>query len=129
MFDYFGSYQHTIDQKGRINIPVMFRRSYEETERYIIIKAPDKCLFIYPDSEWKKFHQELKELAKKDKGKRAYLLDVSFNSSNAQIDSQGRIVIPPNLIKLSGLGKSVIIIGMFDKMEIWDPDIYQQYQD
>jgi MraZ protein len=122
-----GSYKHTIDQKGRINIPAKFRRAPETAESYVITRGLNSCLYIFPADEWDKVEQKLRSLAQTDPNALYYLRSTLANAADVQVDRQGRITLAANLIKLAGLGKEVLINGALDRMEIWDPDAFEKY--
>jgi MraZ protein len=122
-----GSFKHTIDQKGRVNIPAKFRRTYGASENYTIIKAPDQCLYIYPEDEWDKIDQRFRDLSQGNSKTLAFSRSTLVNATDVQADRQGRITIPASLLKLAGLGKEILINGMLNRMEVWDPDIFEKY--
>jgi len=122
-----GSYRHSIDQKGRINIPAKFRRNPEIAENYIITRGLNSCLYVFPADEWERVETKLRSLAQTDPNALYYLRATLANAADVQVDRHGRIILPPNLIKLAGLGKDVLINGALDKMEIWAPEKFDKY--
>ena len=127
MAGFKGSYKHTIDQKGRINIPAKFRRAPETVESYVITRGLNSCLYIFPVDEWDKVEQKLRSLAQTDPNALYYLRSTLANAADVQVDRQGRITPTANLIRLAALGKEVLINGALDRMEIWDPDTFEKY--
>ncbi len=127
MAGFKGSFKHTIDQKGRINIPAKFRRSPGTAESYILTRGLNDCLYVFPVDEWDKVEQKLRSLTQTDPDALYYLRATLANAADVQVDRQGRITLPANLLKLAGLGKDVLINGALDRMEIWDPDTFEKY--
>lgn len=127
MAGFKGSFKHSIDQKGRLNIPAKFRRAPETAESYIITRGLNACLYIFPVDEWEKVENKLRSLAQTNPDALYYLRATLANAGDVQVDRQGRITLPPHLIKLAGLGKEVLINGALDRMEIWAPDKFEEY--
>lgn len=115
---FYGEYQHTLDQKGRIIIPSKFRE--ELGDSFIITKGLDGCLFVYPTLEWSNIVEKLKALPFTDKDVRAFTRFFFSGASECELDKQGRILIPSNLRDYANLDKDLCIIGVSTKVEIWD---------
>ena len=127
MAGFKGSYKHSVDQKGRINIPAKFRRAPETAESFVITRGLNQCLYVYPIDEWDKVEEKLRSLAQTDPNALYYLRATLANAADVQVDRQGRITLPTNLIKLAGLSKEVLINGALNKMEIWAPETFDKY--
>lgn len=127
-----GSFEHTVDEKGRVSIPSKFREVLQlsvKDERLIatrFIVNSRKCLDVYPQIEWDRFEEELR---KKPSFDETFLKLETFYFSYAQdcvLDKQGRILLPPVLREYAGLKKDVIFTGAREKFRIWDKDIWQK---
>lgn len=127
MSGFKGSFKHSLDHKGRVNIPAKFRRAPGTAESYTVTRGLNSCLYIYPVDEWEKVELKLRSLAQTDPNALYYIRATLANAADAQVDRQGRIMIPANLIKLIGLTKEVLIIGALERMEIWDPEAFNKY--
>jgi MraZ protein len=127
MAGFKGSFKYTVDQKGRINIPAKFRKTSEALETYVITRGLNSCLYVYPTEEWDKIEEKLRTLLRNDPTNLYYLRATLSNAADVQLDRQGRITIPTNLIKMAGLSKEVLVNGALDRMEIWDPDRFAKY--
>jgi transcriptional regulator MraZ len=122
-----GSFEHTVDEKGRVSIPSKFREILIklEDDRLVATKFilnSHRCLDVYPQIEWEKFEEELKEKPRFDE---TFLKLENFYFSNAQdcfLDKQGRILLPPVLREYAGLKKNVVFTGSREKFRIWDKD-------
>lgn len=124
IFMFMGEYHHTIDDKGRITIPSKVR--YELGEEFIVTKGLDGCLFVYPINEWNNIAKKYKDLPN-TKNARNYLRFFLSGAINASFDKQGRINISLPLIKYADLQKECIIIGVNDRLEIWNKERWEKF--
>lgn len=110
-----GQYAHTIDAKGRLFIPAKLRQELGDT--FHVTVGQDHCLSVYSDESWAAFMEKLKGLSynevKRLRGLFAY-------GADCEPDAQGRILLPGKLREYAGLDKDVVIIGSFDRVEIWN---------
>ena len=112
-----GQYAHNIDAKGRLFIPAKLREELGETFHVTI--GPDHCLTIYPNDTWDDFMAKFHDMPySKGKSLRA----LSANAVDCEPDGQGRILIPAKLRKYADLEKAVVVIGGFDRAEIWNAE-------
>ena len=124
---FIGEYNHSIDTKGRLNIPSKFRG--ELGEEFIVTKGLDNCLFVYPLDEWKVLENKLKQLPMTNRDARAFVRFFFSGATECELDNQGRIRIPNNLREHALLEKEAVIIGVGTRIEIWGNDQWQQYND
>jgi MraZ protein len=127
MAGFKGSFKYAVDQKGRINIPAKFRKTTGALETYTITRGLNGCLYVYPTEEWDIIEGKLRTLLRNDPTNLYYLRATLSNAADVQLDRQGRITVPANLIKMAGLGKEVLVNGALDRMEIWDPERFAKY--
>lgn len=120
-----GEYIHTFDNKGRVIIPSKFRD--ELGEIFYIGKGLDKCLFVYPLQAWEEFVGKLKNLSAFNKEERFFLRQFISGFTECTFDKQGRLLVPPNLRAFSNLKEDVAIIGVIDKIEIWNKESWEAY--
>jgi MraZ protein len=125
---YQGTYRYSIDSKGRLSIPVKFRRNLLPAANgtYVVTKGFDECLSIYTLDEWLKFEEKLASLPRTKKSSRNVVRQFTSNAEQVIVDNQGRINIPRHLLKYAGLKKVAVIIGVLDRIEVWAPDIYEE---
>ena len=110
-----GTYEHSIDAKGRLFIPAKLRE--ELGAAFYLAMGVDACLAIYPQESWDKFTEKFASLpVSQSKGMRSLFA----NAVKCVPDSQGRIVIPQRLRDYAGLDKETVIIGVHDRAEIWN---------
>lgn len=120
-----GEYVHSFDEKGRVIMPSKFRNDLGET--FYIGKGLDKCLFVYPIEAWNEFVGKLRSLSSFNKQERFFLRQFVSGFSECSFDKQGRILIPPTLREFSGLNNEAAIIGVIDRIEIWNKDSWNSY--
>ncbi|WP_130807247.1 division/cell wall cluster transcriptional repressor MraZ [Senegalia massiliensis] len=124
---FIGEYNHSIDKKSRLIIPVKFRSSLGNN--FILTKGLDNCLFIYPEDEWKVLENKLKNLPLTRKDARAFVRFFFSGATECELDKQGRILIPSNLKKHAKLDKEATIIGVSNRVEIWSNDEWIKYNE
>ncbi len=121
-----GKFNHNIDDKGRLNFPARFREVLAENfeEKLILVKF-NRCLRSYPLSEWIAF-EESKSKQYRTPAQEAALRVVLASLAECGFDKQGRILIPQELRDYAGLTKEVVLIGVFNKIEIWDKGRWEE---
>ncbi len=110
-----GTYEHTIDVKGRMAIPTKIRDCLGGT--FIVTIGPDRCLYAYSEEEWEKFTDKISTLTG-EKAKTAKMFIVK--ATVLEPDKQGRVLIPQNLREYAGLSHDVTVLGVINRAEIWD---------
>ena len=110
-----GQYAHSIDAKGRLFIPAALRRELGQT--FHVTMGQDHCLSVYSDESWAAFMDKLKALSYNEVKK---LRALFAYAADCEPDAQGRILLPAKLREYAGLTRDVVVIGSFDRAEIWD---------
>jgi MraZ protein len=121
---FLGSYQHQLDEKGRVNLPASFRREAAD-QRFVLVQPYPPALALYPEVEWSGVEQRLSDLMSKGEEERLEVLAILANALEVVPDSQGRILIPANLKKASGLESAVLLVGAINKVELWAPEKFE----
>ena len=119
-----GEYNHTIDEKGRLIIPAKFRNDLGEN--VVICKGLEGCLLVYSQEEWESFVNELKSLPRMNKDARIFQRYFFGSANELTYDKHGRVLVPPSLRKDAGLEKEVTLVGVQDRVEIWDKDLWEE---
>ena len=119
-----GTYEHSIDAKGRLFIPAKLREELGVT--FYLAMGVDECLAIYPQETWNRFTEKFASLPMSQS---AAMRPLFANASKCELDSQGRIVIPQKLRKYAGLDKDVVILGVNDRAEIWSADAWRAQEE
>lgn len=111
-----GTFEHNIDDKGRVFIPARFREDLGE--RFIVTQGLDGCLFVYSQIEWNVLEQKVRSLPlSKSRNLQRYFF---ASAAPVEPDKQGRILLPANLRSFASLTHDVMIIGSSNRVEIWD---------
>lgn len=121
-----GEHAHNLDVKRRLAIPSKFRK--ELGEGAILTRGLDNCLFIFPSKYWTPFAEMLAGLSMAKQDTRAFARLFLSAAVEAEFDSLGRILIPERLKEYAGLNKSVVIAGLFNRLEIWDEEKWKNYK-
>ena len=119
-----GQFSHSIDAKGRLFIPASLRKELGQT--FHVTVGQDHCLSVYSDESWAAFMAKLKELSYNEVKK---LRALFAYAADCEPDSQGRILIPAKLRDYAGLTKEVVVVGSFDRAEIWSAERWAAIED
>ncbi len=120
-----GEYQHTLDGKGRVIIPSRLRDGLGDS--FVVTRGLDQCLFVYPNSEWVRLEQKLKQLPFTKSDSRAFTRMFFSGAMEVETDKQGRVLIPQNLREYARIDKDVMIIGVSNRVEIWNEAAWKDY--
>ena len=129
-----GEYIHTIDEKNRISLPVKFRK--EMGKKIIITPGLDQCLFIFTAREWARVSKKLSgsgadmdaDLSFLKADKRSFNRFMFGRAAEIEVDSIGRILVPDFLKDRIGLKNSAAIVGVEDRVEIWNEKTWGEYK-
>ena len=124
---FIGEYHHTIDEKGRIIIPVKFRE--ELGNNFIITRGIENCLFVYSEENWAKITNKLNSLPFTKKDARTFNRFFMSGATNVELDKQGRVNISQPLIDYANLEKYCVIIGTGDRLEVWSQESWDSFFD
>lgn len=121
---FMSEYSHSIDAKGRVIIPAKFREELGET--FVVTQGLDGCLFAFPNSEWQEFEEKLKALPMANRDARKFVRFFLAGAALAEVDKQGRILIPSVLREFAALEKDVVLVGVGTRVEIWDKKRWEE---
>ncbi len=123
---FIGEYNHSIDEKGRLAIPIKFR---EELGRgAVVTRGLDNCLFVYTADEWKIMAEKLAALPISKANTRAFARLMLAGAMDCEIDKQGRVMLPEFLRSYAGISKKAVVAGLFNRLEIWDELKWNKYK-
>ena len=129
---FMGEYHPVIDEKGRVAVPAKLRKAFGENaviNRLIITHGFDKCIMAYREEDWEKFvESKLIPLSQEDSKKMMWVRFLLGGATECDLDKQGRIVIPLYLKKYAGIEREVAILGLYQRIEIWNSLVYQSYK-
>lgn len=123
---FIGEYAYSIDEKKRVAIPAKFRR--ELGKKAIITRGLDNCLVVYPVLVWQKLANRLQELPASRGDARGFVRLLLSGAMDLSLDKLGRILVPDYLKDYASLNKNVAIIGMGNRIEIWDDQNWAVYK-
>lgn len=121
-----GEFIHSLDAKKRLAIPARMRG--ELGNRVIITKGLDKCLFVYPPDAWRMFVEKLNTLSLGQAKARSFVRLFLSGAMEAEFDKLGRILIPDYLRNYAQLQKNVTVLGVFNRIELWDSQRWNVYR-
>ncbi len=127
IFMLMGEYHHTIDDKGRIFVPAKFRP--ELGEQFVVTRGLESCLFVYSMSEWNKIVSKLNTLPFTKQSVRNFSRFFLSGATIVELDKQGRINITSPLTTYASLEKECIIIGVGERLEIWNEKAWNEFLD
>lgn len=122
---FLGTHTPRLDDKGRLILPAKFRD--ELAGGVVVTKGQERCLYVFPTSEFTALAEELQRAPMSSKSARAYNR-VFFASAHDEIpDKQGRVTVPSHLREYAGLEKDLVVIGASTRVEIWDAAAWANY--
>jgi MraZ protein len=117
-----GKFEHNVDSKGRVSVPAKFRDII--ADRYggklVLAMDYDKCLTVYPLEEWEKLEEKIKTLSMMKQEAKDFRRFLLSSATECELDKQGRVLIPSAHREHAGISKNVTLVGIIDKIEIWD---------
>ncbi len=127
---FLGSFKYSIDSKGRVSIPAKLRKfiNPEANDAFVLTRGTEKCIDVYPMDQWKELvAHKLNQLNTFDPKEAMFLRMFLQEAAEDKLDSQSRLTIPKSLIEFAGIEKEVFILGAGKKIEIWNPETYDEY--
>ena len=123
---FIGEYIYTIDQKKRLSIPSKFRTALGK--KAVLTTGLDNCLVVYPIGEWQKLTKKLENLPNGQTDARGFVRIMLSGAVDVDFDKLGRILIPDYLKNYAFLDKNVAIIGLSNRIEIWEEKKWKEYK-
>ena len=123
-----GEYEHTIDDKNRLTLPARFREAFGDG--VVVTRGLDICLYVLPRGDWQRMVddslQPLDTLSRETRELERYFYSAA---AEADLDKQGRVMIPTPLARYARLGREVVVAGVRNRLEIWDRDAWRKQRD
>ena len=123
---FIGEYHFSIDNKGRIAIPSKLRK--ELSRGGVLTRGLDNSLFLFSIEEWQQLAEKIKSLPLSQANSRAFARLMLAGAMDVEMDSQGRILIPEYLRKYAHLNKKIVLLGVYNRLEIWDEAEWENYK-
>ena len=123
-----GSYRHRIDGKGRLPVPAAFRRLLGEAgSTTVVVTLLDDCLAAYPPNEWSRLESQVAALPPFSRPVRTLARVLFSRAMSCPLDAQGRILLPAALRAAAKLGREVVVAGVLNRFEIWEPQAWSAF--
>jgi MraZ protein len=114
-----GAHDHTLDDKNRLTLPAKFRQDF--AEGVVVTRGLDGCLYAFRRADWDRLvESRLSTLDPLSPEGRRLQRHFFSGAAESELDKQGRVMIPSQLIEHAKLGKEVVVAGVNDRLEIWD---------
>jgi MraZ protein len=123
---FIGEYKHSIDLKKRVALPSKFRAGLGSS--VVITRGLDNCLFVYPMKTWEELAEKLGTMPIGEATTRSFVRLMLAGAVDVVADSQGRVLIPDYLREYAKLEKNVVVAGLFNRLEIWDENKWNEYK-
>jgi len=124
-----GQEVYSIDAKGRVNIPSKMRKaiSPEAKDTFAVTRGVDKCIEAYPLDEWHNYENRFEKLNQYNNENRYFLRRILMWSEEVALDAQQRITLPKKLLEFAGIENKILIVGMGNHIEFWNPEEFDRY--
>lgn len=121
---FLGTFEHTLDSKGRLAIPARLRNTLGE--KAVLTRSPDRCLVLYPMDEWNRLAEQLSKLSQADRNARDLQYFFFGGASEVDIDAQVRINVPPMLRNYAAIESDVVSVGMSTHIVVWSKAAWEE---
>lgn len=125
---FFGTFNHNLDNKGRMVIPSKFRKSIGESAKVYIIEGFEGCLSIYPEEHFQTLIVSTQKLQFTNSNDRAYMRTIYASMVEIEIDSHNRLNIPKSVLDQYKISSDVSVVGVGDHFEIWNQQAFEKYR-
>lgn len=130
-FSFKGEFQYALDAKGRVSLPLKLRKTInlDEDRQFVLTRGMDGALLLYPAKTWKTIEDKLSEYSYIGSADNRAFIRIFLSWANElELDSQFRLNLPQRHLDFAGITNEIIILGLMDKIELWNPKTYQDYQ-
>ena len=129
MASFKGQSSYSVDSKGRVAIPAKMRSAMqpEANETFVMTRGYEDCVILYPLDRWRQIEQEIGGLNMYNNDARRFTRIIMMWAEEVQLDGQGRIRLTEDLSQHAKITDKALIIGSYDHIEVWDPDVFDAY--
>ncbi len=126
---WYGEYAHTLDEKDRFILPAKFREKVKtlKKKKLYMTRGLDGCLSLYDEEAWRSLEEKLKSLSFTKQQSRSFNRLLFSGACEVNVDSQGRITVPEYLKSFAQIKREIVIIGVADRIEVWDKDVWMNF--
>jgi MraZ protein len=131
-YGFNGQFRYSLDEKGRVAVPAPFRRGVvaaDDIDSFQLTVGFDNSLFVFPYEYWREVvERQINNLSVTEARARSFTRAIFSNAVTCKPDKQGRITIPPNLRRYARLDSEVVITGVYNRLEIWSAEVWDEYE-
>ncbi len=120
---FFGRFAHIIDEKGRLTVPSKYRTTLDKG--LVVTRGIDPCLYVFAMEDWEGLKPKFEQLLLTNADARHFIGFMFAEACDCVPDKQGRVLIPVELREYAGLNGDVVVTGVFNHLEVWNPDAYR----
>ncbi len=126
---FYGEYTHNLDAKGRLILPAKFREVSVQNSiaRFFVTRGLEACVFMFAEADWKQYEQKFRDVPFTKQDSRTFNRMFFAGAVDVIPDKQGRFIIPQYLKDFAGIKDKSVIIGVSNRIEIWDHERWQEY--
>lgn len=121
---FLGEYQHNLDAKGRVSVPVKYRSDLGSSA--IVTKGLDSCLYLYPKGEWEKMAEKIANLPISSSSARSFARVMLAGAMEVELDKQGRVLLPAYLREYASIDGEAVLAGVYNRVEIWNKEAWKE---
>lgn len=128
---FMGEFKHSLDKKNRLFIPSIYRKKKlpKNIKNFILTRGLDGCLYLYNPETFISISEKFRNLPVEDKmEERAFKRMLLSGATDVSPDNQGRILIPHHLVEYAGIKSEVVILGVWDRIELWEETRWNKYK-
>ena len=122
---FYGEYEHMVDEKNRLTLPARFRNAL--AGGVVLARGIERNIDVYPRESWDANVARIADLDSLTREAREMKRYVFAGAAVAELDRQGRVLVPPHLAEHAGLGKDILVAGVHDHIEIWDRALWADH--
>jgi MraZ protein len=123
---FHGTFEHSLDAKGRLILPARLRSHFDTKEAYVSV-YPERCLAVWPPAQFSRHLARAEIMETRGSEGRLLARALTGMSTDAEFDGQWRLTIPPSLREYAGLQRDCAVIGANTRLEIWDATAWTSY--
>ncbi len=126
---FYGEFEARLDAKGRLVLPARIKAALpaESESNLILTRGFEPCITLHPLSEWNKILERVTALDEFNEEFRNFQRNYLRGNAEAELDSNGRFILPKSMMKYANIDKEVIVVGVGKRVELWDPETYNAY--
>ncbi len=126
---FYGEYTHNLDPKGRIILPSKFREVAQANgiSKFFVTRGLEACVFMFAEADWKQYEQKFRDIPFTKQDARTFNRMFFAGAVDVTPDKQGRFIIPQYLKDFAGIKDKSVVIGVSNRIEIWDQERWKEY--